>query len=382
MVKKVVTMKGRFSMGRKGESIYKRNDGRWEARYYKVDVLTGNKALASVYAASYTEAKNKRNLAAQLNTSCVTPKNASNLTLNAVLNGWLEFNRNHIKASSYQKYEGLIRNHIQNTIGKRLISDISRTVILEYAQEQLLHGNIKQGGPLSPKTVNSILMVITAAIEWDSEASFSCSFKIPFIKDIRPSPQTFTHYEQNKLEAYIKSNINGYTLGILIALYTGMRIGEICALEWIDISENSIYVHKTMQRIRTGKGKWEVAVTEPKTACSHRDIPICPCLSNYLKYFTRSSGYILLQSNGKFIEPRLLQKQFEKILKEIGLPQKTFHSLRHTFATRMIDVGCDPKTVSEVLGHSNVQITLNRYVHPSFEMKKKAINKIGLQCDM
>lgn len=358
-------------MSRRGESIYKRKDGRWEARFVrKLDEDKGYK-LVSVYGKTYTEAKNKRTF---LQSNEIV-KTVNNFTLNNLLFEWLEFNRNRIKQSSYQKYEGIIRNHIRNTIGEMPVIDISRAVLTKFAYDQMLYGNAKTGGSLSPKSVNMILSFISTVLEWHTGSGGV--FKMPFVKENHKMPNLFTPGEQHKLETYIKGNVNSYTLGILVALYAGLRLGEVCALDWTDISDGVINVCKTMQRIRSSDGKWEIVISEPKTECSRRVVPVSADFYAFLEGYRQPTGYILLQENGHFIEPRLLQKRFESIINQIGIQHKTFHSLRHTFATRLIEKGCDPKTVSALLGHSNVQITLNRYVHPSVDMKRKAVEKIS-----
>lgn len=358
-------------MGRKGEAIYRRKDGRWEARFVKGADPTGKKKLVSVYGKTYTDVKNKRIMALQENN---VRENSITTTLNDLMWNWLEFNRGQLKQSSIQKYEGLIVNHIQNDIGKLPMSKIDKVILNKYTHNLILGGNNRNGGPLSPQSVNAILTIVGSALRW-SDVHFD--FKMPFLKSMPTPAKTFTPAEQKKLETYIKNNINGYTVGILLALYTGMRIGEICALEWTDINFDVIYVCKTMQRIRCDNGRWKIIITEPKTPTSCRFIPISPKLVLFLNQIRRPTGHVLVQKDGHFIEPRLLQKWFDRILKENNLPPRNFHSLRHTFATRLIDHGSDPKAVSELLGHQNVQITLNRYVHPSLDTKKSAINKIS-----
>lgn len=366
-------------MARKGECIYKRKDGRWEARYVKSIDSYGNKMLASVYAKSYLEVKNKRNDVLRRSVlEFKTPQRYENTSLSSLLRGWLEFSRRNLKTSSYQKYESLITNHIDKTIGKLKVSDITKTVLTKFAQEQLEHGNIKIKGPLNPKSVNLLLRMIAAALEWGSVNNV-LTFKMPYIKEKRSVIKIFTETEQHMLEKYIDRNLNGFTMGILLSLYTGMRIGEICALKKTDIYDELIFINKTMSRGKSTNGKWEIVVAEPKTESSVRVVPVAARLACYLnKYCKQCSGisdYVLCQKNGKFIEPRLLQKHFNDILSEIGLPSKTFHSLRHTFATRLIDYGSDLKTVSELLGHSSVQMSL-KYIHPSLNMKKKAVEKV------
>lgn len=366
-------------MSRKGESIYKRKDGRWEARFKKEDSVTGQSSLVSVYARSYTEVKNKRNvMLRQLAVeNSKIPRSA--MLVPEMMWMWLDFNKNQIAPSSYQKYEGQIRNHIQPRIGKLKVSEITSMSLKHFANELLKNGNVKQSKGLSAGSVNSVLTIIGSAIKWSSETFGTPVIKIPFLREPRFSPQTLTKSEQPLLEKFLYKHINVYAFGILLALYTGMRLGEVCALQWEDISEDTIYVHRTMQRIKTVSGKWQVIISTPKTDESIRFIPIPDCLKFLIDKYRKSSGFVLVQENGKFVEPRLLQKKALEIFKKCNVSITKFHSLRHTFATRLIENGADPKTVSEILGHSTVQITLFWYVHPSFDVKKAAINKVCLQ---
>lgn len=182
---------------------------------------------------------------------------------------------------------------------------------------------------------------------------------------------------------YILDNPEPCNIGILVCLFTGLRIGEICALRWEDISlsEQTIYIHQTLQRIQNlsdNVPKTKIIITTPKSACSIRTIPLPDELYNILiKHQKASVGYLLTNDDNKFVEPRTLQNKFKKILKDIRITDTNFHTLRHTFATRCIELGFDIKSLSEILGHATVNITMNRYVHPTLEMKKENMQKLS-----
>ena len=365
-------------MSRKGESIYKRKDGRWEARYVKKISDTGKKILGSVYAKTYTEVKEKRNLIVQQLKAEKSDSSQRSITLSELMWLWLEYRSSQIAASSYQKYESMIRNHIQPYIGKIKVVQLSKLTLQQFSNSLLKNGSVKGKGGLSVGSVNSVLTILSSALSWMSEWSNVPLVKIPFLREPHSSPQILSKTEQILLEQFVETHKNIYSTGILFSLYTGMRLGEICALQWEDISDETIFVHRSMQRIKTESGRWEVVVTEPKTINSFRIIPIPDRLKNFLNKNSPTSGYIFTQKNGKFIEPRLMQNHTCEIFRSSCVSIKKFHSLRHTFATRLIDCGSDPKTVSELLGHASVQITLNKYVHPSLDMKKTAIDKVSL----
>ncbi len=175
--------------------------------------------------------------------------------------------------------------------------------------------------------------------------------------------------EQRILEKYLYSDINNYKMGILLALYTGMRVGELCALQWDDIKESTIIINKTVQRLKQN-GKTVLEITEPKTRTSNRKIPVPDFLTPTLNQY-RSSGAVLKNRKGKPVEPRLMQLTFEKYVNDCGLPKTNFHALRHTFATRCVEAGFDIKSLSEILGHTDVKTTLNKYVHSSLAQKQK-----------
>lgn len=174
---------------------------------------------------------------------------------------------------------------------------------------------------------------------------------------------------------------------MLICLNTGLRIGEICALRYGNINEQKscVCVRKTLQRIKNTTGNFDsktfINIDVPKSKTSIRDIPIKSFLINIIKRFNGCENeFILTGNNNKYIEPRALENHFKKVLQTIRIKEVNFHALRHTFATNMIEAGCDPKTLSELLGHSDIQLTLKTYVHSSYELKQKSIEKLPEYC--
>ena len=185
--------------------------------------------------------------------------------------------------------------------------------------------------------------------------------------------------EQNKLEQYILENKRYYHYGVLIALYTGLRIGELLALKWSDIDfKNKFIFIKTTMEVSSNNHKTIVYEDLPKTNNSIRELPISNCLYSILKQLKQNSNseYVIARNN-KPILIRAYQKSFENLLKKLNIKHYGFHSLRHTFATRLLENGVDIKTISELMGHSSPTITLNRYVHTNLENKRKAMNKFN-----
>lgn len=184
------------------------------------------------------------------------------------------------------------------------------------------------------------------------------------------------------LLAYIQDHMSYSNLGILLCLFTGIRLGELCAMLWDDIylTEKQIYVSKTMQRLRvkeTHGNRTEVKILEPKSSSSIRIIPLPESIIGTLEKFSVPGTYVLTGDKNHYIEPRTMQNHFKKILISCGIKDANFHATRHTFATRCIELGFDTKSLSEILGHASVAITMNRYVHPTMALKAENMNRFS-----
>ena len=355
-------------MPRRGENIYKRKDGRWEARYVKEITADGKKKYASVYADNYKDVKAKQQQ--HLLHPAKIVSNSMNLTVNIMIVEWLESIKNQVKPNTYQKYESVCKNHIIDELGLMLVKLISNHTIINFT-------NRLREKSLSAKSINDILIVLGLVFKYAEEEYEISTPKIRYIKEDNKEMRVLSVDEQLQLTTYLNSNIDVFKLGILIALYTGVRVGELCALKWDDITDEYIQINKTMMRIKTDNGKTEIRIGSPKSDSSKRLIPTPQCLLPLINQY-RNSGYVLSTDKLNFTEPRLMQIKFEKMIKECGLNKTNFHALRHTFATRCIEAGVDVKTLSEILGHSDVKTTLNRYVHSSFELKQKSMKQLEL----
>lgn len=359
-------------MPRHGENIYKRKDGRWEARYVKEIKLDGSKKYGSVYGRSYAEVKDKQQL--YLMHPTVIQSKVKNQTVYSILTEWLGTIKNYIKHSTYIKYENIINKHILDTIGNIPIRLVNSVTLQKFTDNRLKYkSNEKQ---LSKTTVNNVLIVIGMGFKYAKEEyGISCP-KIHLLRLPKKEMDVLSISEQKQLVQYLLKENDIFSFGILLSLYTGIRIGELCALQWEDVSENKIKICKTMQRIKTDSGKTEILITDPKTEKSNRFVPIPNFLLPLINYYRKPSGYVIQQKNGKFTEPRLMQLKFSKKIAGCVIDDTHFHTLRHTFATRCIESGMDIKTLSEILGHTDVKTTLNRYVHSSFDLKQSSIDKL------
>lgn len=366
-------------MPRRGECIYKRKDGRWEARYVREIGPDGKKKYGSVYAESYRSVKEKQQYYMTA-TKKIPPVYAS-LCITDLTERWLEHIKNKVKLSTYRKYEGLCRNHIQTRIGNIPLKFVSKAAIGSFSQE-LKSGGRRGGGELSVKTVNDILIILSLAFDFAQEEYDILLPKVNSIREEKKEARVLSSEEHKRLTAYLLKDIDDYKFAVLLALNTGIRIGELCALKWEDITDKYIIIDKTMQRLKGDRYGTNIVVGTPKTDSSKRIIPLPEFLVPLADKFRKEGRYVISTNRSPYCEPRTVQQRFKEITREVGLEDVTFHTLRHTFATRCIEAGFDVKTLSEILGHSDVKTTLNRYVHSSFELKQQNMAKLSLPVEV
>lgn len=292
--------------------------------------------------------------------------------------------KSHLKISSIIKYTNILTEYLYPKFNEVSIDSITGRDIINFNAELLESGGADKKG-LSPKTVSSILSVLKSIFIY---ASRNDDINMPdfsgiCIKQTFKPMRILSVFEQNKLNQYLCNNKSLRNLGILVCMYTGIRIGEICVLKWKDISfdEHFIIIEKTMQRLQVNNSedtKTKVIISKPKSGCSVRKIPVPNNLYQILQELRQPENTFLLTGRkDKFLEPRTMQNHFKSVIKSCGIQDANFHSLRHAFATRCIEIGFDVKSLSEILGHASVNITLNRYVHPSMETKQKNMNMLS-----
>jgi integrase len=369
-----------------GKNIYKRKDGRWEGRYPKHRDSNGKTIYGSVYGGSCTEVK--RRLVAikadvHVEKPCVTVTNSHILTFTDAVEQWLSATALKVKPSTYAGYTSMLDLHILPSFGRQRIHSVTSLEINRFAKEKLECGRADGRGGLSPKTVRDMLSIIKSVMDFAwSEKTIANRIIITYPKQHQEAIRVLSRQEQAALEAALTADINIHKLGILLCLYTGIRIGEVCALLWQDISSDydMLSVRQTMQRIKNlgGDGnKTKIIIDTPKSLRSVRVIPIPTFISPLLRsFFAGNHTHFLGTDDVAFAEPRTMQNHFAKIITAANIPDANYHALRHTFATRCIEAGVDIKSLSEMLGHANVNITLNRYVHSSFEQKREGMKKL------
>ncbi|MCM1333079.1 MAG: site-specific integrase [Bacteroides sp.] len=301
----------------------------------------------------------------------------SNFKFKEIASKWCDEKRNYVKRSTFAAYALMISNHLIPAFGESY--SLTETSVQDFVLDKLSDG-------LSPKTVKDILIVLKMIVRYGYKLGMfplsEWEIKYPTERKVS-KPQILTISDQRKLMKYLTDNFSFRNLGILICLHTGTRIGEICGMQWndIDIHQGIIVVSRTIERIyiaEDGLRKTELIVSSPKTHNSKREIPITTELHKILKplkAIVKGDFYVL--SNKQIpIEPRTYRNYYKNLLTSLDIPPIKFHGLRHSFATRCIESKCDYKTVSSILGHSNISTTLNLYVHPNIGQKKRCVNKM------
>lgn len=374
-------------MPRKGENIYKRKDGRWEGRYIKSRNNHNKSKYGYVYGRTYKEVKSKLILAKSEVSTELSNSARQTEVYNYWLDKWLVNKKSLVKESTFIRYRNLIENHIKPNLGKLNITEINNSCIQQYISRKSIDGRIDGCGGLSPKTLYDIILIIRESLKYINETNDSVNFDIGkiTIKKSNHDMRVLTISEEKKLNSVLLDNTDRYKLGILICLYTGIRIGELCALRWKNISmdDKTMKIESTLQRLqcedKEADTKTRIIISEPKTFSSMRIIPIPDFLFLIIQRFRSSpNSFVLTGSEQSFIEPRTMQNYFKKYLALGEIRNANFHCLRHTFATRCIESGFDIKTLSEILGHSSVKVTLDKYVHTTMKLKKDNMEKLKL----
>lgn len=364
-------------MPKHGTNIRKRTDGRWEGRY-KVTQDENSCKYKSVYGKTCREVKEKlESITFRINQP--TLENGMETTDNkeiyedfsAISIKWLEHIKEARKYSTYIKYKGIYEKHIRDTIGSASIHDISCKFVKEriFARSSDVY--------YSQNLKYSITAVINQIMKHAAENYGYPEIQIlnRFSSHNKKKIEIINHTEQALLIRYLYQEMDVSKAGILLCIFTGLRLGEICSLKWddIDFEQMIIHVRRTVQRVAITDGEKRTAliITEPKSAFSIREIPISTGIVQVLNKVKHDEEYII--GGRTSLDPRTYQNRFKKYLQAAAVKEYNFHALRHTFATNCIDHNMDVKSLSEILGHANIQITLDKYVHPTMETKRRQL---------
>lgn len=323
-----------------------------------------------------TETKVKYELSTEVNTK--TFKNYAGY--------WLEKKKYEIRESTFANYTNLFINNILPCLGNIPCEQFNNKLLQMFAYWCKDKGG-KDGKGISEHYIKDSLVIVKAVIKDGQEEGVFPDFafkqiKIPKTLQIESHKQIYSEKEYKKIIDYILKNISSKSVGILLGIYTGMRIGEICALQFkdVDFDENVIRVSKTLQRIYNPLDELEkskIVITPGKTKNSIREIPITNDIVEILKTIKTSDEDYILTCSKKWIEPRTYRKFYTKFMEKCGVESIKFHALRHTFASINIENGTDVKTISDILGHSDISITLKTYTHTTQKAKEKAIKKFN-----
>ena len=301
---------------------------------------------------------------------------------------WLvEWLKNYIKPSNkektYRRYADVVSQHLIPNVGDYDLRELTPLIVQRYITGLLQHGNLKNGKALAPNSVNAIITIIQGSMSTAHLLGLTSKYEMDKLK--RPKTEEkpiecFTLIEQKLLENAAMNDKREKMKGIVICLYTGLRIGELLALEWsdIDLNRGELTVSKTCHDGKNKNGIFCRITDTPKTTHSRRVIPLpkqlMPILCEMKKH---SNSQFVISGSKEYLSVRSYQRSFELMQKKLGIPRRGFHALRHTFATRAIECGMDVKSLSEILGHKNPTVTLNRYVHSLIEHKRTMMDRLG-----
>lgn len=363
-------------MARHGENIRKRKDGRWEGRYLVYSKEKGKKQYRSVYGRTYEEAKEKLTVEKSCSDKPLGAFETKRTTVSERIlfvdaaEKWLLEVKDTKKQSTYVKYSLIYQVYLRDTFQDTELSGVTDPLVWE-----------KISDPLSESIQKSIYCVLNQVLKYASRNYYiiTSPLKRTVCHTRKKSVNVFNRKEQAVLFAALCQKTDIFKTAVLLCLYTGLRLGEVCALKWgdIDFDNSLIMVNRTVQRLYVEGYATKTALleSEPKSEHSRREIPLSAAAASLLISIQSDREYVF--GRDRPLEPRTLQYQFKKMLKESMLPHKNFHALRHTFSTNCIEKGTDVKSLSEILGHSDVQITLNRYVHPSMDTKRRHLDVLS-----
>jgi len=365
-------------MSRRGENIYKRKDGRWEGR-----LLNTDGSYRYVYAKSYREVKEKKKTLEARGKSGANGRASEDFGACRLFESWLKDRAcGRVKPSTYENYFCCTKKYIIPYFRR------AGTKYITESDARLFSRAVCEDNSISGSYRRKIITVFKTALREmlrDSANYAAVLGAVAFPRPKNAPVQVFSVGEQRLIEHEVLKSKDKRALGILLCFYSGIRLGELCALRWknIDFEAGTISVAETVNRImnfEAGGKKTMLYVGTPKSASSVRTIPLPDFilkLADSLKPRAKNEEAFILTNSGVPIDPRTYQRLFKRILEGAGVRSRKFHAIRHSFATRALEMGVDIKTLSEILGHSNATITLNVYAHSFMEQKKIAIEKLN-----
>ena len=369
----------------KGENIFRRRDGRWEARYSKGRELSGKIKYGYCYGKTYREAKEKaEKCKAALASGNPLPTSRTPNLFSAYCMGWLHAKKSKVKESTYIKYSTVVEKHIIPKLGDCCPLGFTTELMDDFIRE------LQFEDELAPKTVHDILVVLHGILKFTASKCKGVfpTVEINYPKIGKKEMRVLSREEQARFISYLQKDLDPCRFGILLALCTGIRIGELCALRWEYVStrDKAIKIVETLQRLRdtsaSQNARTRIVIGPPKSDTSVRTIPMTEYAAGLCRHMKpQSSAAYVLTGTDAFMEPRVLQYRLEKYTQACGLEGVHFHTLRHTFATRCFEAGIAPKTVQAYLGHSSLQMTMDLYTSVMPKQMETEMDKVSKELD-
>lgn len=356
-------------------NITKRKDGRYMGKFIVGYGDNGKAQYQYVYGDTYDEAERKVLIGREVTSRYISGRYIS---VGKAYSEWLNAIVNRVKESTFANYKAKFEKHILPEFKDIPCADLSSGRINEFINKKLAEG-------LSASYVRDIFTVFKSMLKYaQEEYGFKLSLKNVVLPKVqKKNIEKISDTEQKKLVSYLKENMSLTSFGILISLFMGLRIGELCGLKWgnVDFKHKILYIRRTVQRISSDNGnrKTKVIISTPKSETSFRDVVIPDFLMEYFRMFRSQNDFFILSGSNKVVEPRTMQYRYRKILQNAETTNHNFHKLRHTFATNCAENGFDVKTLSVILGHSSANLTLNQYIHPDRSHERKLMNSMYMR---
>lgn len=370
-------------MPRHGENIYKRRDGRYEGRYVIGKTAAGKTRFGYVYGYYYAQVRQAllQKKAAQPE-AVVGASYARRVTVGEWMMYWLENELlGSVKPSSYHTYVRQVKRHVVPALGDCLLGQLTPGIVNAFITR------MKSAG-FASSTIQGAYRLLASALRFALEEGVLQKNPCRRIRvqcEAKCEQRVLTREEQARVRG---AAADAGELPVLLSLYTGMRLGEICALQWSDINweKKSITVARTVQRVAVAHSddglKTRMMIGSPKSRRSRRVLPVPDFLLQMLRRtLERASairGAYVFSATERAAEPRTIQRHFAELMKKLHIAHAHFHTLRHSFATRLLELGVDIQTISTLLGHSSIRVTLDFYTHSLTEHQQAAVNLLSV----
>lgn len=373
-------IKGGIQMAKRGENIHKRKDGRWEGRYIKGRTADGKPIWGYLYGHAYHEVKEE--LTRRKALSGFYQLSRKSMQFSELAELWLSSFSQSIKESTYAHYQYTLHKYLLPVLGSLSVSSLTDS-LLERLFLQVLSPADRSHRTLGASSAQECLGMLRRICKYGAHLHLmppmELCIKLPRTK--KPEPQPLTQTEQASLRDFLLSEPTTRKAGMLLQTELGLRIGEVCGLQWgdFDLNEGIVIIRRTVCRISCGNGHTRVVIQTPKTRHSNRELPLPSPLLKLLRKLHKNYSdrtWFLSGTEERPVEPRCYRKSIQCYLKQARVRKVHPHVLRHTFATTCLQAGCDIKTLSELLGHSSAAITLQRYVHSDLNRKRQELECI------